>query len=119
MNPPLSQPAVSKSIEKLMVKRAIIGFSIHTDFSLISLPVKFFVRIKVIPGTVSDIAQKLTDMREVWDLYRTSEDYSLLATVRASSIRTFNQFLRRLYENENVLDTESYISLEEWFIPVT
>jgi len=119
MNPPLSQSAVSKSIEKLLIKRAIVGYSINTDFALMDLPVKFFVRIKVIPGTVSDIAQKLTEMREVWDLYRTSEDYSLLATVRTSSIMTFNQFLRRLYENDNVLDTESYISLEEWYIPIT
>ncbi|MFW9958616.1 MAG: Lrp/AsnC family transcriptional regulator [Candidatus Odinarchaeota archaeon] len=118
MNPPLSQPAVSKSIEKLMIKRAIIGYSISTDFSLIDLPVKFFVRIKVSPGTASDIAQKLTSMREVWDLYRTSEDYSLLAMVRIGSVTSFNQFLRRLYESEDVLDTESYISLEEWFLPI-
>ncbi len=118
MNPPLSQPAVSKSIEKLLTKRAIIGYSINTNFSLIGLPVKFFVRIKVSPGTASDIAQKLTSMREVWDLYRTSEDYSLLAMVRTSSVMTFNQFLRRLYESEDVLDTESYISLEEWFLPI-
>jgi DNA-binding Lrp family transcriptional regulator len=117
MNPPLSQPAVSKSIDRLLMKRAIVGYSINTDYTLIGLPVKFFVRIKVIPGTVSDIAQKLVDMREVWDLYRTSEDYSLLAMVRTSSVTTFNQFLRQLYESENVLDTESYISLEEWFIP--
>ena len=118
MNPPLSQPAVSKSIEKLLIKRAIIGYSISTDFSLIGLPVKFFVRIKVSPGTASEIAQELTSMREVWDLYRTSEDYSLLAMVRTSSIMTFNQFLRQLYENDDVLDTESYVSLEEWFLPI-
>jgi DNA-binding Lrp family transcriptional regulator len=118
MNPPLSQPSVSKSIDKLLMKRAIVGYSINTDYSLIGLPVKFFVRIKVIPGTASDIAQTLTTMREVWDLYRTSEDYSLLAMVRTSSVMAFNQFLRLLYENENVLDTQSYISLEEWFIPV-
>lgn len=118
MSPRLSQPAVSKAIEKLVIKRAIIGYSIITDFGLIGLPVKFFVRIKVAPGTVSDIAQKFADMREVWDLYRTSEDYSLLATVRTSSIIAFNQFVRRLYENQNVLDTESYISLEEWFSPI-
>jgi DNA-binding Lrp family transcriptional regulator len=117
MNPPLSQPAVSKSIEKLVKKHAIVGYSINTDFALIGLPMKFFVRIKVNPGTASTIAQKLTDMHEVWDLYRTSEDYSLLCTVRTSSIMAFNEFLKQLYENGSVLDTESYISLEEWFIP--
>ena len=118
LTPPMRQPTVSKILEKLTIKRAIVGYSIDIDFRLIGLPVKFFVRMKVLPGTASETAQSLVDMDEVWDLYRTSEDYSLLATVRTGSIDSFNNFLRKLYENECVLDSESYISLEEWFIPV-
>jgi len=118
MKPPMSQPAVSKAIEKLLIKRAIVGYSIDIDFSYIGLPAKFFVRVKVSPGTASETAQELTGMDEVWDLYRTSEDYSLFATVRTESIESFNRFLRNLYKNECVLDTQSYVSLEEWFIPV-
>lgn len=118
MTPPLSQPAVSKTIEKLTLKRAIVGNSIDIDFVHIGLPVKFFVRIKVSPGTASDIAQKLAEHNEVWDLYRTSEDYSLLAMIRTNSVISFNQFLRKLYENDDILDTESYISLEEWSMPL-
>lgn len=118
MNPIMHQPAVSKAIEKLLIKRAIVGYSIDIDFSFIGLPVKFFVRMKVSPGTASETAQKLADLDEVWDLYRTSEDYTLLATVRTGGIEEFNTFLRKLYENESVLDTQSYISLEEWFVPV-
>lgn len=117
MKPVMRQPAVSKAIEKLLIKRAIVGHSIDIDFSYIGLPVKFFVRVKVSPGTASETAQKLTDMDEVWNLYRTSEDYTLFAIVRTESIESFNKFLRKLYKNENVLDTQSYISLEEWFIP--
>jgi len=117
MKPTMSQPAVSKAIEKLLIKRAIVGHSIDIDFSYIGLPVKFFVRVKVSPGTASETAQELTDMDEVWNLYRTSEDYTLFAIVRTESIEWFNKFLRKLYTNENVLDTQSYISLEEWFIP--
>lgn len=118
MNPPMHQPAVSKVIEKLVIKRAIVGHSIDLDFSLIGLPVKFFIRMKVSPGTASETAQRLADLDEVWNLYRTSEDYTLFATVRTRSIQAFNSFLRKLYENENVLDTQSNISLEEWLVPV-
>ena len=118
MTPLMRQPAVSKAIDRLTIKRAIVGYSIDIDFSFIGLPVKFFVRVKVSPGTAGETAQKLADMDEVWDLYRTSEDYTLFATVRTSSVESFNSFLRKLYENESVLDTQSYISLEEWFIPV-
>ncbi len=116
MNPPMRQPAVSKAIVKLSVKKAIIGYSIDIDFGCIGLPIKFFVTMKVLPGTASETAQKLADMDEVWDLYRTSEDYSLFATIRTESIDSFNRFLRKLYESESVLDTKSYISLEEWFV---
>jgi len=117
MKPQLSQPAVSKAIDKLLLKRAIVGYSVDIDFGLIDLPIKFYVRIKVSPGTVSDLAMKLVENDNVWDLYRTSEDYRLLTMVRTDSINSFNQFLRKLYENDNVLDTQSYLSLEEWFVP--
>jgi DNA-binding Lrp family transcriptional regulator len=117
MATPMRQPAVSKAIEKLLIKKAIVGYSIDIDFSLVGLPVKFFVRMKVSSGSSGETAQRLMDMDEVWDLYRTSEDYTLFATVRTESIESFNRFLRKLYENENVLDTHSYISLEEWFVP--
>lgn len=118
MNPPMHQSAVSKAIEKLTIKRAIIGYSIGVDFSFIGLPVKFFVRMKVAPGTASETAQQLVDIDEVWDLYRTSEDYTLFAIVRTKSVESFNRFLRKLYENENILDTQSNISLEEWVVPI-
>ncbi|MFW9768429.1 MAG: Lrp/AsnC family transcriptional regulator, partial [Candidatus Thorarchaeota archaeon] len=114
MSPLMRQPAVSKAINKLLLKRAIVGYSIEVDFGMIGLPVKFFVRMKVSPGTAAETAQKLIEMDEVWDLYRTSEDYSLLATVRTKSINSFNTFLRDLYGIENIIDTHSSVSLEEW-----
>jgi Lrp/AsnC family transcriptional regulator for asnA, asnC and gidA len=117
LTPPMRQPAVSKALEKLVIKRAIVGHSIEINFSLIGLPVKFFVRMKVSPGTAGETARRLVELDEVWDLYRTSEDYTLFATVRTESIESFNSFLRKLYEDKCVLDTHSYISLEEWFVP--
>ena len=117
MSPKMSQSAVSKAIDKLTMKRAIVGYSIDVDFNLIGYPVKFFMRIKVAPGTVRDLSQTLLDEEQVWDLYRTSEDYSLFAVIRTKTVHDYNLFIRKLYENECVLDTQSYISLEEWFMP--
>lgn len=117
MNPKMSQSAVSKAIDKLTLKRAIAGYSIDIDFGLINVPLKFFVRIKVLPGSASELVQKLVEDEHIWDLYRTSEEYSLFATIRTRNISSYNQFLRDLYEIECVLDTHSYLSLEEWFVP--
>jgi DNA-binding Lrp family transcriptional regulator len=117
MNPKMSQSAVSKAIDKLTLKRAIVGYSIDIDFNLINIPLKFFIRMKIRPGSANQIVQELIDDEHVWDLYRTSEEYSLFATIRTRNITSYNQFLRDLYNNECVLDTHSYLSLEEWFVP--
>jgi len=117
MNPKMSQSAVSKAIDKLTMKRAIVGYSIDIDFNLINVPLKFFIRMKVSPGSANELVKKLIEDEHIWDLYRTSEEYSLFATIRTRNISSYNQFLRDLYNNECVLDTHSYLSLEEWFVP--
>jgi DNA-binding Lrp family transcriptional regulator len=118
MEPCLSQPAVSKATRRLEDRGAIIGYSADIRFANIGLPIKFFLQIKSTPGTIARTARMVSKMNEVWDLHRTSEDYSLFATVRTNSVDGYNQFLRRLYMNEDILDTQSQISLEEWFVPV-
>ncbi|KXH72065.1 MAG: hypothetical protein AM326_03830 [Candidatus Thorarchaeota archaeon SMTZ-45] len=118
MEPCLSQPAVSKATRRLEERGAIVGYSAHIRFANIGLPIKFFLQIKSTPGTIAQTARVVSRMDEVWDLHRTSADYSLFATVRTDSIEGYNQFLRRLYMNEDILDTQSQISLEEWFVPV-
>jgi DNA-binding Lrp family transcriptional regulator len=117
MEPCLSQPAVSKATRRLEDRGAIVGYSADIRFADIGLPIKFFLQIKPTPGTIAQTARMVSKMPEVWDLHRTSEDYSLFATVRTDSVDGYNQFLRRLYMNEDILDTQSQISLEEWFVP--
>ena len=118
MEPCLSQPAVSKAMRRLEARGAVVGYSVDIRFADIGLPIKFFLQIKPTPGTIAQTAQSISTMSEVWDLHRTSEEFSFFATVRTASVDEYNRFLRRLYENEDILDTQSQISLEEWFIPV-
>ena len=117
MKPSLSQPAVSKTMKRLETRGAIVGYSVDIGFRHIGLPIKFFLQIKSKPGTIAQTAHEISKMRSVWDLHRTSEDLSLFATVRTKSVDDYNRFLRDLYENVDIIDTQSQISLEEWFIP--
>ena len=114
----LSQPAVSKAMQRLEERQAIIGYSVDTDFRFVGLPIKFFLQVRPEPGRIAETAEAISVMDEVWDLHRISEDYSLSATVRTDSVASYNIFMRELYKNKNVVDTESQISLEEWFVPV-
>ncbi|TXT53826.1 MAG: hypothetical protein BAJATHORv1_110018 [Candidatus Thorarchaeota archaeon] len=113
----LSQPAISKSLRKLKKHSSILGFSIDIDFSYIGLPIKFFLRIRSRPGKVAQVAQSICGFDEIWDLQRVGDEFSLFATVRIPSVRDYNIFLRKLYQNPDILDTQSQISLEEWYIP--
>ncbi|MHA1742367.1 MAG: Lrp/AsnC family transcriptional regulator [Candidatus Thorarchaeota archaeon] len=115
---PLSQPAVSKAMRRLESSGVIVGYSADVDFRCVGLPIKFFLEIRAAPGAIGRAAHAIAKMQEVWDLHRTSEAFSLFATVRTGSVEEYNQFLRRLYRNKDVLETRSQISLEEWFIPL-
>ena len=114
MSPRMTQSAVSKAMQRLEMRGAIVGYSAVIDYSLIELPLKFFLQIRVKPGTISETAHSLIKKSEVWDLLRTSEDFSLFATVRTSDVDSYNQFLRGLYDDENILDTNTHLSMEEW-----
>jgi hypothetical protein len=58
----------------------------------------------------------MIEMNEVWDLHRTSEDFSLFSTIRISSVESYNHFVRTLYDDENILDTQTQLSMEEWVL---
>ena len=120
MEIPLSQPAVSKAMRRLKERGAVVGYTIEPDFKRYGLPIKFFLQIKTKPGKIADSAHRISKMAEVWDLHRTGADYSLFATVRTESVGHYNQFMRNLYAKVgDVVDTQSQISLEEWFVPGT
>jgi DNA-binding Lrp family transcriptional regulator len=117
MMPRISQPAVSKAMTRLESRRAIAGYSLDIDYKHVGLPIKFFLQIRPRPGNIASAARRISQMDQVWDLHRVSDDYSLFANVRVESVDSYNTFVRKLYENEEVIDTQSQISLEEWFIP--
>ncbi|MHA1909304.1 MAG: Lrp/AsnC family transcriptional regulator [Candidatus Thorarchaeota archaeon] len=118
MGSSLSQPAVSKAMRRLEERDAIVGYTIEPDFKCYGLPIKFFLQIKTSPGKIAETASDISVWPEIWDLHRTGADYSLFATIRTGSVDEYNSFIRRLYRNENIVDTNSIISLEEWFVPV-
>jgi DNA-binding Lrp family transcriptional regulator len=52
-------------------------------------------------------------MPQIFDLYRTGEEYGLLATVRVKDASEFNAFLLKLYDSKDIIDTYSTLVLEE------
>jgi DNA-binding Lrp family transcriptional regulator len=94
--------------------RVIAGYTLRLDYHKLGLQAKFIVRIKANPNAYDTAAEgNLASMPEIFDLYRTGEEYGLLATVRVTDISEYNSFLLRLYDSSDLIDTYSTLVLEE------
>jgi DNA-binding Lrp family transcriptional regulator len=70
--------------------------------------------MKVNPNVYDDVARNfLAPMDEITDLYRTGEDYGLLAILRVRDVSEYNSFLLKLYQSKEIIDTYTTLVLEE------
>ena len=110
----ISQPTVFKRLTRLEKKGVILGHTMMVNWSKLGLDAKFIVRIKVNPNAYGDVAQNfLALMNEITDLYRTGEDYGLLAFLRVRDVSEYNSFLLKLYQSKEIIDTYTTLVLEE------
>jgi DNA-binding Lrp family transcriptional regulator len=110
----ISQPAVFNRLSRLEEKGVILQHTVRVDYFKLGLRTKFVTRIKANPTVYDAVAQDyLAPMPEILDLYRTGEEYGLLATVRLRDVTEYNSFLLRLYDSEDVIDTHTTLVLEE------
>ncbi len=75
---------------------------------------KFLLRVK--PKNLAHydaLAKLIVDKPNITCLYRTGEDYGLLAIVRVRDISSYRQFITELYRTGEVLDTHTTLVIEE------
>jgi len=110
----ISQPAVFKRLMRLERDAVILRYVARVDQSWLGAKTKLIVRVKANPNAYNIVAQDfLASMPEVTDLYRTGEEYGLLAFVRVKDTAEFNSLLLRLYGSKDTLDTYTTLVLEE------
>jgi len=110
----ISQPAVFNRLSRLQRSRVILRQSIRVDYSKLGLNMKFLVRVKANPKAYDAVAEdSLAPMPEISDLYRTGEEYGLLAILRVKGVSEFNSFLVRLYDSSDIIDTYTTLVMEE------
>lgn len=110
----ISQPGTWKRIDK-MVKDGIITNFIPTLNRDKFQFTKFYLRIKVDPAQYDEIAKNfLSQQKNIVDLYRTGENYGLLAVVLTKDISNFNEFIISLYNSGiNIIDTNTTLVIDE------
>jgi Lrp/AsnC family leucine-responsive transcriptional regulator len=110
----MSQPAVFNRLARLERSGVILRHVVKVDYSKLGLQTKFIAKIKANPNAYETVARSyLTSMPQIFDLYRTGEEYGLLATVRVRDASEYNSFLLRLYDSREIIDTYSTLVLEE------
>ncbi len=110
----LSQPAVFNRLSRLEKRGIILRHTLRIDYLKLGLRTKFITRIKVNPNVYDKVAREfLALMPEIFDLYRTGEEYGLLATVRVKDASEYNSFLLRLYDSKDTIDTHTTLVLEK------
>jgi len=110
----ISQPAVFKRLMRLESRGVILRHTILVDPMKLDIKTKLIVRIKVHPASYDHVARDfLALMNEITDLYRTGEDYGLLAIAMVKDVSQYNSLLLKLYTSKDIIDTYTVLVLEE------
>ncbi|MHA1371459.1 MAG: Lrp/AsnC family transcriptional regulator [Promethearchaeota archaeon] len=114
----LSYPTCRRRINKMIDSGIIHSFTIKVCLNFINetdFPLKFYLQI--IPKNLSEYNLIATNVliyhREIVELYRTGQEYGLLAVVRTRSIRDYRRLLKDLYETGKIQDTFTTLVIEE------
>lgn len=110
----ISQPAVFQRLTTLEKNGVIVKNTLRVDWTRLGLKTKVIARIKATPNMYDVVARDfLASIDKITDLYRTGEEYGLLAIVRVRDVSEYNAFLLKLYDSRDVIDTYTTLVLEE------
>jgi len=99
---------------RLESRGVILRHTIMVDPMKLDIKTKLIVRIKVHPASYDHVARNfLAQMNEITDLYRTGEDYGLLAIAMVKDVSQYNSLLLKLYTSKDIIDTYTVLVLEE------
>jgi len=110
----ISQPTAFQRLAKLEKNGVIVKNTMRVDWTRLGLKTKVIVRIKANPNMYDVVARDfLASIDEITDLYRTGEEYGLLAIVRVRDVAEYNAFLQKLYDSRDIIDTYTTLALDE------
>lgn len=113
-NQELSQPTIYNRIKRLEKKSIILNYSINFNPNDIGFKGKFVVRIKPKnPSKYDNLALKLIKNPRITDLFRIGEQYGLFAIIRVKEIEDYGNFIKELYDTEEIEDTYTNFVLDE------
>jgi DNA-binding Lrp family transcriptional regulator len=109
----ISQSTIHNRIKSLE-QNIILNYTINFNPKKIGFKGKYHVRIKPKnPSKYNSIASKLEKNQNITDLFRIGEQYGLFAIIRVKEVEDYAEFIKILYDTEEIEDTFSTFVLDE------
>jgi Lrp/AsnC family transcriptional regulator for asnA, asnC and gidA len=110
----ISQSTIHNRIKKLENKNIILNYALNFCPKKIGYEGKYLVRIKPKdPSKYNEIALKLEKNRYITDLFRIGEQHGLFAIVRVKKVEDYAEFIKILYQSDEIEDTFTSFVLDE------
>jgi DNA-binding Lrp family transcriptional regulator len=110
----ISQSTIHNRIKKLEKKNVILNYALNFCPKKIGFRGKYLVRIKPKdPSKYNEIALTLEKSSFITDLFRIGEQHGLFAIVRVKNVEDYAEFIKDLYQSDEIEDTLTSFVLDE------
>jgi len=110
----ISQSTIHNRIKKLENNNVILNYALNFSPKKIGFRGKYLVRIKPKdPSKYNEIALNLEKNSFITDLFRIGEQHGLFAIVRVKNVEDYAEFIRDLYQSDEIEDTFTSFVLDE------
>ena len=110
----ISQSTIHNRIKKLENKNVILNYALNFCPKKIGYRGKYLVRIKPKdPSKYDEIALNLVKSQYITDLFRIGEQHGLFAIVRVKKVENYAEFIKSLYQSDEIEDTLTSFVLDE------
>jgi DNA-binding Lrp family transcriptional regulator len=110
----ISQSTIHNRIKKLERKNVILNYALNFCPKKIGFRGKYLVRIKPKdPSKYNEIALSLEKSSFITDLFRIGEQHGLFAIVRVKKVEEYADFIKKLYQSDEIEDTLTSFVLDE------
>jgi len=110
----ISQSTIHNRIKRLELQGVILNYTVNFAPKKIGFEGKYYLRIKPKdPSKYNELAFKLVMNKDITDLFRIGEQHGLFAIVRVKKVEDYADFIRNLYQSDEIEDTLTSFVLDE------
>ena len=110
----ISQSTIHNRIKRLELQGIILNYTVNFSAMKVGFEGKYYVRIKPKdPSKYNELAFNLVNNKNITDIFRIGEQLGLFAIVRVKKVEDYADFIRELYQSNEIEDTMTTFVLDE------